>query len=74
MKEKNLLRTKKIEISEIQMKEKIDSWKDIALLKRELREQEQELSEKQERIESITKLLDDQEAWKGDLRKNGNSK
>ena len=59
MKEKNLLRSKKIEISEIQMKEKIDSWKDVALLKKELRSQEQELSEKQERVESITKLLDE---------------
>lgn len=61
MKEKNLLRTKKIEISEIQMKEKIDSWKDIALLKKELRMQEQELSEKQERVSSITKLLEEGE-------------
>lgn len=59
MKEKNLLRSKKIEISEIQMKEKVDAWKDIALLKKELREQEQELSEKQERVNSITKLLDE---------------
>jgi nitrate/TMAO reductase-like tetraheme cytochrome c subunit len=59
MKEKNQLRSKKIEISEIQMKEKVDSWKDIALLKKELRQQEQELSEKQERINSITKLLDE---------------
>jgi hypothetical protein len=59
MKEKNQLRSKKIEISEIQMKEKVEAWKDIALLKKELREQEQELSEKQERINSITKLLDE---------------
>ena len=59
MKEKNQLRAKKIEISEIQMKEKVDAWKDIALLKKELRAQEQELSEKQERINSITKLLDE---------------
>jgi nitrate/TMAO reductase-like tetraheme cytochrome c subunit len=59
MKEKNQLRAKKIEISEIQMKEKVDAWKDIALLKKELRMQEQELSEKQERINSITKLLDE---------------
>ncbi len=60
MKEKNLLRSKKIEISEIQMKEKVDAWKDIALLKKELRGQEQELSEKQERVNSITKLLDEE--------------
>ncbi len=60
MKEKNLLRTKKIEISEIQMKEKIDSWKDVALLKKELRSQEQELSEKEERVNSINKLLDEE--------------
>jgi hypothetical protein len=59
MKEKNLLRSKKIEISEIQMKEKIDSWKDIALLKKELRLQEQEISEREERMNSITKLLDE---------------
>lgn len=59
MKEKNQLRSKKIELSEIQMKERVDCWKDIALLKKELRAQEQELSEKQERINSITKLLDE---------------
>jgi nitrate/TMAO reductase-like tetraheme cytochrome c subunit len=61
MREKNQLRAKKIELSEIQMKEKVDCWKDIALLKRELREKEQELTEKQDRMNSITKLLEDSE-------------
>jgi len=35
--EKNSLRNKKVEVSELQLKEKIDCWKDIALLKKELR-------------------------------------
>ncbi len=57
IREKNLMRNKKIEISELQLKEKIDCWKDISLLKKELRENEQELSEKESRLIELNRLL-----------------
>jgi len=55
--EKNSLRNKKIEISELQMKEKIDCWKDIAMLKKELRINEKELTEKQARLSELNDIL-----------------
>jgi len=57
VKEKNDLRHKRIQISELQINEKISSWKDIALLKKEARECERELREKQERINNINRIL-----------------
>ena len=53
------LRKKQIDISELQLNEKIGAWKDIALLKQELREQTKELSEKQSRTEMIRGILED---------------
>ena len=55
--EKNALRNKKIEISELQLNEKINCWKDIALLKKELRENERELTEKESRLKEINELM-----------------
>ena len=55
--EKSSLRNKKVEISELQLKEKVDCWKDIALLKKELRIYEKELNEKESRINEINELL-----------------
>jgi len=57
VREKNDLRHKKIEISELQMQEKIGCWKDVALLKKELRENERELTEKEERLSVLNKIL-----------------
>ncbi|MCA9488171.1 MAG: hypothetical protein KC516_04385 [Nanoarchaeota archaeon] len=57
MKEKNDLRAKKIAISELQLNEKIDCWKDVGILKRELRAYERELLEKEARLNSLNKLL-----------------
>lgn len=57
MKEKNDLRSKKIAISELQLNEKIDCWKDVGILKRELRNYERELIEKESRLNSLNKLL-----------------
>lgn len=57
--EKNSLRNKKVEISEMQLKEKIDCWKDIALLKKELRGYEKELSEKESRIKELNTILNE---------------
>ena len=62
------LRKKQIEISELQLNEKINCWRDIALLKKELREDTKELSEKESRAEMIGKILtDDNEPMKGGL-------
>jgi len=55
--EKNSLRNKKVEISELQLNEKINCWKDIALLKKELRIYEKELSEKESRINELNDIL-----------------
>jgi len=55
--EKNALRNKKVEISELQLNEKINCWKDIALLKKELRIYEKELSEKQGRMNELNNIL-----------------
>ena len=59
--EKNALRNKKVEISELQLNEKIDCWKDIALLKKELRIYEKELSEKEGRIKELNELLNEED-------------
>ena len=53
------LRKKQIEISELQLKEKVDCWKDIALLKNETRENTKELSEKESRAEMLGKILEE---------------
>jgi len=53
------LRKKQIEIQELQLNEKVGCWRDIALLKRELREREKELSEKTSRAEMLSRILED---------------
>lgn len=59
IKEKNLIRSKKIDISELQLKEKIDCWKDVAVLKKELRENEKQFNERQSRMDELNKLLEE---------------
>ena len=56
-KEKNELRKKKIEIAELQINEKVSCFKDVALLKKELRETQRQLSEKTERINELKELM-----------------
>ena len=53
------LREKQIDISELQLNEKINCWRDVALLKKELRENTKELSEKESRAEMIGKILEE---------------
>jgi len=53
------LRKKQIDIAELQLNEKVACWKDIALLKKELREQEKELNEKEGRLEMIENILEE---------------
>lgn len=56
--EKNALRNKKVEISELQLNEKINCWKDIAQLKQELRQYEKDLTEKEARLKEINDLME----------------
>jgi len=56
-KERAGLRKKQIEISEMQLNEKVNCWRDVSQLKRELRERQRELSEKRERLNTIDKIL-----------------
>lgn len=57
-KEKTELKKKKIEISELQLNEKVSCWKDVALLKKEFRERKRELNDKLGRMEAIDKILE----------------
>lgn len=57
--EKMELVKKKIEITELQLNEKVSCWKDVALLKKELREKTKELNEKEERINSLKNFLEE---------------
>jgi len=53
------LRKKQIDISELQLNEKIGCWRDIALLKKETRDNMGELTEKESRAEMIGKILEE---------------
>ena len=55
-KEKIELRKKKIDISELQLNEKVSCWKDVAILKKELRDRERELLEKEERMKMFGEM------------------
>ena len=57
--ERSELRKKQIDISELQLNEKVGCWRDIALLKKELRENEKELNEKESRAQMLGKILKD---------------
>lgn len=56
--EKMELFKKLIEIEEVQLQEKLNLWRDIATLKKELREREKELSEKQARLDVMSSILE----------------
>ena len=57
--ERSELRKKQIDISELQLNEKIGCWRDVALLKKELRENTKELNEKSSRADMLGKILSD---------------
>ena len=59
VREKIAFRQKRVELSELQLNEKISCWKDVALLKKELRENERELNEKQGRLDMFGKILEE---------------
>lgn len=58
-KERAELRKKQLDISELQLNEKIGCWKDIAVLKKELREKERESTEKKSRSDLIRGILEE---------------
>lgn len=58
-KENVMLKQKQVEISELQLKEKVSCWQDIAKLKEELREKEKEFGEKKGRIDMLGKIMDE---------------
>lgn len=55
--ERSELRKKQIDISELQLNEKVNCWRDIALLKKEFRENIKELNEKKSRADMLEKIL-----------------
>ena len=57
-KEQIMLKQKQVEIEEVKVQEKLNCWRDIADLKKELREREQELKEKESRVEMIDGLME----------------
>ena len=57
--EKLELRKKLLEIEEIRLEEKLNSWRDIAALKKELRERQKELSEKEANITAIERIMEE---------------
>ena len=56
--ERSELRKKQIDISELQLNEKVGCWRDIALLKKEMRESTKELNEKESKAEMIRDILE----------------
>jgi hypothetical protein len=59
VREKIALKQKQVEISELQLKEKVSCWQDVSVLKKELREKEKELAEKQGRMDMLGKILEE---------------
>lgn len=53
------LRKKQLDISELQLNEKIGCWRDISMLKRELRDNHREINEKTSRAEILGKILEE---------------
>ncbi|MBI2047470.1 hypothetical protein HYT26_04905 [Candidatus Pacearchaeota archaeon] len=52
------LKQKQVDVSELQLKEKIDCWKDVTNLKKELRERKKELKERESRIEMLNRIME----------------
>ena len=56
--ERNGLRQKQIDVSELELNEKVNCWRDVALLKKEKREKQKDLSEKEERAAMFKEILE----------------
>ena len=57
--EKARLRQKQIELDQFKVKEKIDKWKDIAILKKELRDRLREFKETESRTQMMSDILEE---------------
>jgi len=57
--EKARIRQKQIELDQFKVKEKIDMWKDIAILKRELRDRLKEFKETESKTQMVSELLEE---------------
>jgi len=55
--ERNGLRQKQIDVSELLLNEKVNCFRDVAMLKRELRERKRELTEKEDRMQMLDGIL-----------------
>ncbi len=53
------LRKKIIDLEEVRVQEKVNNWRDIALLKKELRETIKEFKEKESSVSLLDKILED---------------
>jgi hypothetical protein len=58
-KDKLEMRKKLIEIEEIKLQEKLNAWRDIAMLKKELRDKIKEKEEKENRLNVLDQILEE---------------
>ena len=59
LKEQMMLKQKQIEIEEFRLQEKVNAWRDIALLKKELRDRFKEVKDPESRIDVLDKILEE---------------
>ena len=59
IKEQLILRQKEVEIDEVKIEEKLNRWRDIALLKKELRERVKEFQDRENRAEMLDNILEE---------------
>ena len=59
IKEQLALRQKEVEIDEVKIQEKLDKWRDIAQLKKELRERVKEFQEIESRADMLDHILEE---------------
>lgn len=57
-KEQLTLRQKQVEIEEMKLQEKVNSWRDVALLKKELRERIKEMEDKESRTNILDSIIE----------------
>lgn len=57
--EKSRIRQKQVDLEQFKVQEKIDKWKDIAILKKELRDRLKEFKETESKTQLMADLLED---------------
>jgi len=53
------LRRKSVELNEMQLNEKVECWRDIVALKKDLREKQKELFERENRVAALNSILEE---------------